>query len=258
MTTTRQTAVLEEDRLKHTNRQSATLVGILFILASVSAVLGLLVFYPPILTGADYLTNGAGAKNQVVLGALMELVLVCTAIGTAIVLFPVLRPYGERIALGHFAFRFLEAVVITVGVIAVLALLTVSQDFVAAAAPDSAAYHVAGTLLRAVYRWAFMLGPLFFLGINTLMYSSLLYRSRLVPRWLAGLGMAGAALVFVYAMLVLFGLTVQGSGPLMLLAMPIAAYEMILAVWLIAKGFNPSARASAPAQAAARTRLSAA
>src|SRR5688500_1100584 len=108
----------------------------MFILASVSAILALFTFYPPILTGPDYLISGAAHANQVVLGALMELVLACTAIG----LFPVLRPYGERIALGHLLFRFFEAVVIAVGVVAVLSLLTLSQDFTASGTPDASAY----------------------------------------------------------------------------------------------------------------------
>ena len=109
MNSTKQTAQLEGDRQMYTDRKSAIFVGVMFILATVSAILGLL-FYQPILTGPDYLLNGAGHQNQVVLGALMELILVCTAIGTAIGLFPVLRPYGERIALGYLFFRFLEAV----------------------------------------------------------------------------------------------------------------------------------------------------
>jgi hypothetical protein len=111
----------------NTNRRAAIFVGIMFICATVSAILGLFVFYPPILTGTDYLITGAAHANQVVLGALMELVTACTAIGTAIGLFPVLRPYGERIALGHLLFRFLEAVVITIGIDSVLSLLTLSQ-----------------------------------------------------------------------------------------------------------------------------------
>ena len=86
-----------------------------------------------------------------------------------------------------------------------------------------------------------MLGPLFFLGLNTFMYSYLLYKSKLVPRPLAILGITGATLVFVYALLVLFGVAVQGTAPLVVLALPIAAYEMILAGWLIVKGFNSSA-----------------
>jgi hypothetical protein len=232
----------------NTNRRAAIFVGIMFICATVSAILGLFVFYPPILTGTDYLITGAAHANQVVLGALMELVTACTAIGTAIGLFPVLRPYGERIALGHLLFRFLEAVVITIGIVAVLSLLTLSQAFVAAGTPDVAAYHVAGALLHAVYKCTFMLGPLFFLGINTFMYSSLLYRSRLVPRPLAVWGLTGAILVFGYALLVMFGVAVQNVGLPTLLALPIGIFEMVFAGWLIVKGFNPAAITSAPAR----------
>lgn len=224
----------------NTNRQIATFVGIMFILASATAILGL-VFYQPILTGSDYLTKGAENSTQVILGALMELALVVTAIGTAIGLFPVLRPYGERIALGHLFFRFLEAVVISVGIVAVLSLLSLSQDFVAADAASVSAYHVSGSLLHAVYRSTSILGPLFLLGINTLMYSYLLFKSKLVPRPLAGMGLTGAILVLAYAMLVLFGVVVHGSSPATALVVPIALYEMFLAVWLIVKGFNPSA-----------------
>jgi hypothetical protein len=171
------------------------------------------------LAGPDYLINGAAAKNQVLLGVIMELVLVCTAIGTAIGLFPVLRPYGERSALGHLFFRFLEAVVITIGLVAVLSLSTLSQAFVAAAAPDASAYHAVGALLLAVYKLTSMLGPLFFLGVNTLMYSYLLYKSKLVPRPLAVLGITGAILVFGNALLVMFGVEIEseprgeGFGP---------------------------------------------
>jgi hypothetical protein len=240
MNNTRKSPVSEAGRAINADRRVATLVGIFFIFASATAILGFL-FYRPILEGPDYLTNGATHANQVLLGALMELTLVVTAIGTAIGLFPVLRPYGERIALTHLFFRFLEAVVITVGIVAILSLLTLSQDFVAAAAPDASAYHVAGALLHAVYKWTSMFGPLLFLGVNTMMYSSLLYKSKLVPRPLAALGITGATLVFCYGMLVMFGVAVQGADLWMLLAMPIAIYEMILAGWLIVKGFNPSA-----------------
>jgi hypothetical protein len=227
-------------KLANTHRQAGISIGIMFIFATVSAILAVL-FYEPILTGPDYLINGAGQKKQVTLGILMDLILVCTAIGTAVGLFPILRPYGERIALGHLFFRFLEAVVITVGIVAILSLLTLSQDFVAAASPDASAYHVAGILLLAVYKWTSMLGPLFFLGVNTFLYSYLLYKSKLVPRQLAVLGLSGATLVFGYAMLVMFGVAVQGAAPLVLLALPIAAYEMMLAGWLIIKGFSSSA-----------------
>ena len=229
-----------------TNRSAAIFVGIMFICATVSAMLGLLYFYQPILTGRDYLINGAAHTNEVLLGALMEVVLVCANIGTAIGLFPVLRPYGERIALGHLFFRFLECVVISVGIVAILSLLTLSQDFVAAAAPDASTYHAAGTLLLATYKWTSMLGPLVFLGVNTFMYSSLLYKSKLVPRPLAAWGLTGATLVLGAGILVLFGAN-SLSSPTIFLILPIAIFEMVFAGWLIVKGFNPAAIAAAPA-----------
>jgi hypothetical protein len=257
MNSSKKSSVSAVGKSVNADRRVATFVGICFIIATTTAILGLL-FYQPILTGADYLTNGAAHANQVILGALMELALVVSAIGTAIGLFPVLRPYGERIALTHLFFRYLEAIAITVGIIAMLSLLTVSQEFVAAAAPDASAYRAVGSMLHAVYKWTSMLGPLFFLGINTSMYSYLLYKSKLVPRPLAIMGMTGATLVFVYGLLVVFGVAVQAADMWMLLAMPIAFYEMILAGWLIIKGFNPAASAVSSPKTEVNEALSAA
>ncbi|MGF7050567.1 hypothetical protein J2T13_005117 [Paenibacillus sp. DS2015] len=229
------------------NRKSAIIVGVLFILAAVSAIIGLLL-YDPILNGPDYLIKGSEHANQVILGALIELILVISAVGTATTMFPFLRKYNETIALWHVCFRFLEAIVITVGIISILSLLTLSREFVAAGASDIVSYQASGTLLKAIKDWTFMLGPLFFLGINTMMYSYIFYKSKLVPRLISILGMTSSILVFIYALLVMFGVGEQLSvwG---ILAMPIAANEMILAVWLIVKGFNVSAIDSKSAKA---------
>ncbi|MCM3600991.1 DUF4386 domain-containing protein [Robertmurraya korlensis] len=219
------------------NKSAAKLVGVLFILAAVSAVAGV-ILYDPILNGSDYLINGSKHDNQVILGALMELILVVSAVGTATTMFPILRRYNETIALWHVCFRFLEAIVITVGVISVLSLLTLSREFVEAGAPDVAAFQTSGTVLKAIHEWTFMLGPNFMLGINTMMYSYIFYKTKLVPRFIPIIGMTGAALVFVCALLVMFGVIEQVSVWGGLLALPVAANEMILAVWLIVKGFN--------------------
>jgi hypothetical protein len=225
------------------NQKAAKIVGVLFILAAVSAVAGVML-YDPILNGSDYLINGSKHANQVILGALMELVLVVSAVGTATTMFPILRRYNETIALWHVCFRFLEAIVITIGVISVLSLLTLSQEFVAAGAPDVAAFQTSGTVLKAIHEWTFMLGPNFMLGINTMMYSYIFYKTKLVPRFIPILGMTGATLVFICALLVMFDVIEQVSVWGGLLALPVAANEMILAVWLIMKGFNSSALAS--------------
>lgn len=227
----------------NSNRKTAKVVGVLFILAAVTAVIGLNL-YDPILNGPDYLLKGSEHANQVILGAVMELILVVSAVGTATTMFPLLRQYNETIALWHVCFRFLEAIIITVGVISVLSLLTLSQEFVAAGAPDSSSFHSSGIILLAIHDWTFMLGPLFMLGINTVMYSYIFYKTKLVPRFISILGMTGASCVFICSLFVMFGVFPQISFWGAVLAVPVAANEMILAVWLIVKGFNENAIAS--------------
>ncbi|MBS4196492.1 DUF4386 domain-containing protein [Lederbergia citri] len=227
----------------NSNKKAAKIVGSLFILASVTAVIGLYL-YNPILNGSDYLIKGSENANQVITGALMELILVVSAVGTATIMFPFLRKYNETIALWHVCFRFLEAIIITVGVISVLSLLTLSREYVAAGAPDIASFQASGILLKSVHDWTFMLGPNFMLGINTMMYSYIFYKSKLVPRFIPILGMLGATLIFLAALLEMYGVIQQVSVWGAILALPVAANEMILAVWLIFKGFNESALAN--------------
>lgn len=221
-------------------KTASRIAGVLFIIAAITAILGV-ILYKPILNDSEYLIQGSAHANQVVLGAVMELILVVSAVGTATVMFPFLKKYNRTIAIWHVSFRFMEAVVITIGVISVLSLLTLSQDYIAAGASDIAYYQVSGTLLKAVHDWTFMLGPNFFLGINTIMYSYIFYKSNLVPRFIPLLGMTGSVLIFLAALLEMFGVIDQISVWGGILALPIFANEMILAVWLIIKGFNVSA-----------------
>ncbi|MBB2481822.1 DUF4386 domain-containing protein [Bacillus sp. APMAM] len=229
----------------NSNKKAAKMVGIFFILAAVTAIIGLKL-YDPILNGHDYLIKGSEHANLVIIGAIMELILVASAIGTSTTMFPFLRKYNETIALWHVFFRFLEAVIITVGVISVLSLLTLSKEFVATGATNIAAFQASGTLLKAVHDWTFLLGPNFMLGINTMMYSYIFYKSKLVPRFIPIIGMTGAILVFVAAILEMFGVFPQISVWGGIMSLPVAANEMILAVWLIVRGFNESALASLP------------
>ncbi len=221
----------------NSNKKPAIIVGVFFILAAVSAVVGLLL-YDPILNNPDYLTTGAEHSNQVLLGVVMELILVISAIGTAVTMFPYLKRYNETIALWHVSFRFFEAVIIAIGIISVLSLLTLSQEFIAAASPNSESYHASGTVLKAIHDWTFLLGPNFMLGINTVMYSYIFYKSKLVPRFIPIIGMTGAVLVFSCSILVMFDVIEQVSVWGGILALPVALNEMTLAVWLIIKGFN--------------------
>lgn len=226
---------------KYSSTLASRMAGIFFILAAASSIAGLLL-YDPILNGADYLAQGAAHDDQVILGAVMELILVVSAVGTSIAMFPYLRKYNQTLALGHVCFRFMEAVVIVIGIVGVLSLLTLSRSFVGVDAPDVAAYEASGVLLKAIHDWTFLLGPNFMLGINTMLYSYIFYKSGLVPKFIPILGMTGAALVFSAALFEMFGVFEQLSVWGALLSLPVAANEMILAVWLIAKGFSRSPR----------------
>lgn len=237
MNTNRQATTTDNDQSMKTHRRTATAVGIFYILASASAIAALLLFQP-IISGPNYLTTGLANQKQVILGVFMELILVVTAIGTAVGLFPYVKKHNESIALGFLFFRFLEAITIMVGLVAVLSLLTLSREFAAAAASNASSYQAAGTAFKAVKDWTFIFGPHFFLGLNTMLYSYLLYQTRLVPRWLAVWGLIGAAMMFIVALFEIAGvISPSWVAPL---AMPIAIFEMVLAVWLIAKGFNLS------------------
>ena len=223
-----------------TTKKSERIIGVLFILAAITAIIGL-ILYNPILMDDNYLINGSKHANQVILGALLELILVISVVGTSTTMFPILRKYNETIALWHVCFRFLEAVIITVGIISVLSLLTLSQEFVTVTTPNIVSFEVSGTVLKAIHDWTFLLGPNFMLGINTMMYSYIFYKSKLLPRFIPILGMIGSTLVFLAASLEMFGVISQISTWGFMLSLPIFANEMILAVWLIVKGFNVSA-----------------
>ncbi|MEH7116656.1 DUF4386 domain-containing protein [Neobacillus vireti] len=224
----------------NSNKKAAKIVGALFIMAAVTAIIGL-ILYEPILTTRDYLVQGSEHANQVIFGAVMELILVVSAIGTATTMYPFLKKYNETLALWHVCFRFLEAIIITIGIISVLSLLTLSREFVAAGDSDIASFQASGILLKAVHDWTFLLGPNLMLGINTMMYSYIFYKSKLVPRFIPILGITGATLILVAALLEMFGIIQQVSVWGGMMAVPVAANEMILAVWLIAKGFNEPA-----------------
>ncbi|MFF7992300.1 DUF4386 domain-containing protein [Kitasatospora xanthocidica] len=217
-----------------TPRTLARAAGACFLATHVTSI-GALVLYGPILKTADYVT-GAGPDTRALLGALLEVLLAIAIIGTACALHPVTRRHNEGLATGYLALRTLEAAVIAVGIVSLLAVVTLRQH--PPTAGDPAALLTTGKALVAVHDWTFLLGPNFICGANTALLALLLYRSRLVPRPIAVLGLAGGALIFASAIAVLFGAYEQVSGPGMLAAVPVFAWELCLAVRLLTKGFN--------------------
>jgi Domain of unknown function (DUF4386) len=222
-------------------KKSATLIGVFFIAAAVTSMIGLKL-YDPVLNNPDYLVLGATHFNQIILGAVFELILACTAMGTAIMLYPHLRKFNESWGLGYVCFRLLEVVFILVGMISVLALVTLSQSYSTTNAPNIDSFKTIGSVLKGIHDWAFMLGPNFMLGINTFIYSYVFYTSNLIPRKIAVIGIIGAVLIFIAAFLEMFDIIRQISIEGIVLAIPIFIYEMTLAIWLITKGFNFKAK----------------
>jgi hypothetical protein len=222
------------------HRKTAIVVGVLFILAAAAAIIGL-ALYGPVLHDPDYIIKGSASETQVIWGAFLEIVLAFSVICISIIMYPMLKKYNEILALGYVCFRLLEATMIVVGIMSLLSIVTLSQEFAKSAASNVSSFLVAGKLLVVVHDWTFLFGPNVALGASTLMMSYVLYKSRLVPRFIAVLGLVGGPLIFTSAMFVMFGLYLQTSAWGAIFALPVFAYEMTLAVWLIAKGFNSSA-----------------
>lgn len=222
----------------------AAVTGFFFIAAAVTAMIGLYL-YEPILNSTDYLLLGAAHYKQIISGAVLELVLACTATGTAIILYPYLCRYSQRLGLAYVCFRLFEVIFILIGIVSVLALLTLSHAYAAAGSAHADIYAVSGKLLQSIHDWTFILGPNFMLGINTLIYSYVFYQSGLVPKTLALCGMIAAGSIFTAALLELFGVILQLSVWGIVLALPIFFFEMILAVWLIVKGFTLDSQTNA-------------
>jgi hypothetical protein len=216
---------------------TSILTGILFIAAALTSMIGL-ALYNPILTENEFLVDGAEHRNQIVLGVVFELLLICSAIGTAILLFPILGRYNHKAALGYFTFRLLEVIVILIGTISVLGMLSNSSLCQESLNPDPGYFKVIGLILKEIHDWTFIIGPNFMLGINTFIYAFAFHRYKLIPKRLAILGIMGAILIFLASLLELFGVIEQISVAGVLLAIPIFLYEMSLAVWLITKGFK--------------------
>ena len=228
----------------NTHRKTAIIVGVLFIIATVASLLSTS-FTDSILGAPDLIIKISANQNRVIVGVLFQFIAAATSAGIAISLYPILRKYNEALALGSVGFRLIEAVFYTVAALGLLSLLSLSQEYVKAGGPPNPYFQTLGTLMLAARNWAnFVFGVLSFC-LGALMYYYVFYQSKLIPRWLSGWGVIGIAMLLSMALLIMFGK--EPSGTTLLLALPIALQEMVLAVWLIVKGFNPSAIASGAA-----------
>jgi uncharacterized protein DUF4386 len=221
------------------NRKTATLAGWLFIITFVASIPAALLLYTPLLDHARYIV-GAGADNRIALGALLEMILIVANIGTAVVLFPILKRQSERLALGYVTARLVESGFIAVGILSLMAIVTLRQD-VGGSAADAGSLIIAGRSLVAIHDWTFLLGPGWVVGVgNGLLLGYLMYRSGLVPRRMAMLGLIGGPLIIASGTAVLFGAIEPGSGLQVLATVPEFFWELSLGIYLIVKGFKPT------------------
>ena len=229
------------------DRRTALVVGVLFILTFVTSIAGVIA-YGPVLSDPNYVTS-AGADTRVFLGAFLELLLIITNIGCAVVLFPLLKRQNEGLALAYVAARIVECTFILVGLISVLAIVTLRQT---ATATDAGSLLIVGKALHAIHDWTFLLGPGFADGVGTgLILGWLMYRSGLVSRRMALFGVIGGPLLAASGIAVLLGIIPQFGAVQGIATIPEVIWEAFLGLWLTFKGFKSSSPILAPAYGAA-------
>jgi hypothetical protein len=220
------------------DRATARIVGVLFIVATATAVIGDRLLRP-IRDDAEFLTDFAGDEDRVIIGVLTEVVLALSVIAIAALLFPILKRRNEGMALTYVGVRILEGAIIVVGALSSLLLLSASEEFTKAGASDASLKPV-GELLIEVREWTDLLGPAIVFGVSALILYTLLYQAEIVPRFLSVWGFIGAVLLLVAGVLQMWGES-STSVTSILLTIPIGLNEMVLAVWLIVRGFETPA-----------------
>lgn len=206
-------------------------LGIFFIAATTTSIIGLLK-YQPVFDAALTATSLSGYASQFRLGAFFEFLLMAANVGTAVMLFPFLSTTNRSWGIAYAAFRLMEVVFIGIGA---LAMLVLSSQLSAGVDTNQSGLT---EVVRTIYKWTMISGPHFMLGINTAIYSTYMYRQRMIPKGIALLGMIGAALIFANAIAEIFQVRDAFSTATFITAFPIAIFEMILAVWIILKGLN--------------------
>ena len=220
-------------------RKTAIVAGVFYLITEVTAIAGVLA-YGSVLGTPDFIVSTTVDDTGVLVGVFLEVLLAIAVVGSAVTLYPVVRRQNEGMALGYVAGRLIEATIIAVGAISLLAVVTMRQDLAGTTGGEAAAAVTVGQSLVAVHNWTFLFGPKLALGVNTVLLAYLMYRSRLVPQAIAVLGLVGGTLIFASGTAVLFGLYDDLSVPGVAAAAPVLAWELSVATWMIVKGFQPS------------------
>jgi hypothetical protein len=215
------------------------LAGGLYLVTFAASIPARFFFLDPVLSDSGYIV-GSGADTRVLVGGLLDMVNALACIATAVVLFTVVKRQSQTLALGFVASRLLEAAIISIGVVSLLAVVSLRQDLAGTAGADEASLVPVGAALVAVYEWTFLFGPNVLAAVNALLLGTLMYRSGLVPRAIPLMGLIGAPLLLASVLGVVFGTHDLAAGQHVIAAAPIALWELSLGVYLVVKGFKSS------------------
>ncbi len=242
---------------KGTNKTNAAVVGVLFILGTVPALLSLPLAINTV-NAPNHLTAISTNEGQMIIFTAIKFIMGVACAGIGLALYPILKKYNEGLAIGAAGFRVIEGVLDVVGALLYVVLLAISQEFVKAGTPASSFFQTADVVINAGIGWFRDAAMLLTFGVGAMMYYIVFYQYRLVPRWLTVWGLVGISLTIISAVLVMFHLLPPFGTIQVILNLPILPQELVLAIWLIAKGFNPSAGTSLSAKKATNELLSAA
>jgi hypothetical protein len=217
-------------------RKYAFAAGVLYLITFAASMPAVFYFLTPVLEDPNYII-GAGADSRVAFGCLLDVVNALAGIGTAVAVFPVVRRQNEALAVGFITSRMFEAAVIMTGVVSLLAVVTLRQELSGGTDADQATLVTTGHALVAVRDWTFQFGPNLSATLNALLFGTLLYRSRLVPRIIPIMGLVGAPLLLAVTTSTVLGFTEQGSV-WFAAAVPIAAWELSVGSYMVVKGFK--------------------
>lgn len=215
------------------------ITGILYIIAAVASIAGL-ALYDPVLKNPTYIIGDGLSNTKIYWGAFLEIITAFSVIGITIGLFPTLKKINLTLSVAHICFRLLEATIIVIGILCVVSIVSLNQEYLKVVNPNRENYLVASKLLIAIKNWTFLFGPNLALAPSTFITGYLLYKSNLVPKIISVLGMIGGMLIFLSGLFVLFDLYKQISVWGIISAIPVFLFEMSLAIWLIIKGFKES------------------
>jgi hypothetical protein len=221
------------------SKTTARIVGALFLTVNIAFLAGVLIL-EPILGSTETLAIVSAKRTQVILGVLLELINAVAYVGIALIMFPILRKRFDSMALGFVGFRLIEFVMQILADLSPLSLLDLSDEFVSAGAPAASSFQALGAMLVADRFWAFQMISITFV-LGAVLFFIMMYKSKLIPRFISIWGFVGVAVVFVNTILDMFGVPPGNLGLIMLLN------ELFLGVWLIVKGFNQPANVTGSA-----------